>query len=195
MTTPPPYVPASCVFHHANILRKQLGLPAYRSQTSIGAVLRAKKIPNIPNGARNKLWHLPSALQACTQLQPTRQPWNRPATQTELDSREYMPMTDACQAFRCSMARLLNAVHTLAVKALRHPITARLWVNIAQAQEFAAYRSLRFLRRVLPPDRVAFIQATRPRHIFTTQQGFHSVSYFVPELSHLGSKITAYTTK
>lgn len=188
----PEYVKLGELFKHVSALRAELCLPPLKSADNMIQTLINKKVPFKMRGCRYKLYHLKAALYALTQTTVTRQPWNRPGTQAELDSREFCALHKVCEMFRCGNLRMMGAVRHLSVRAFRHPFTNRLWVHLKDAERVAFYRRKRFLYSVLPEKEADAIVATRPFLPIPTSFGRTSNVYFCPELSHLGSVNTAY---
>lgn len=186
------YVPHSEVLRHANKLRISLGLAPFKRK-DISGILSARKIPCKKKGCRYKLYHLQSALASLTCLRNNgKLAWNRNGTKEEVESREYMPLTIACNVFRCSRIRFDGAIKKLNLKAWRHPHTNRLWVNIKQAEQVAYYRKEAFIRSVLPKQEADFIIATRPFRFVNAKSFGKFRRYYVPELSHIGSIRTGW---
>lgn len=186
------YVPHAEILRHVNNLRVSLGLSSLKAK-DISGHLKAKKIPFKKRGCRYKIYHLPSALKEFTQLRNNGNlAWNRDGTKKEIDSREYMPLTSACEVFRCSRYRLDSAIRHLTLKAWRHPHTNRLWVNIKQVEQIAFYRKESFIRRELPKEEADFILSTRPVRLVGAKSFGVFKLYYVPELSHVGSKNTGW---
>ena len=197
MSEPPEYMRLSELLSHLNNVRVSLGLKKFQSIHTLSASLSKKEIPyRIDFITGYKRYHVESAIGAMTRLKHRQQPWNRPGTIEELESREFMPLRQFCKAFRCAPARLNEGIQMLNVKAWRHPQTNRLWVHTEQAMQIALYRRAYFLYRMLSRQEADFIIATRPyRTVYVPKWNSTYRIYFAPECSHLGSKTTAYQEK
>ena len=197
MSEPPEYMRLSELLHHVNNVRVSLGLKKFQSTNALAASVSKKKIPyRIDLKSGYHLYHRESAIEELTRMKNNRLPWNRPGTDEELASREYMPLRLFCKAFRCEPARLRRAIHTLNLRAWRHPQTNRVWVHIEQAQTIVLYRRAYFLYRMLSRQEADAIIATRPyRTVYVPKWNSTYRIYFAPECSHLGSRTTAYQEK
>lgn len=194
------WVNASTVLEHANKLRAAVRLAPLKNTSSICSVMHAHKVPckHIPNHGRNKLYNLDAALRALTQFDPPKhlKPIHRNLTPDEIKSGDFMPVTEAAQLLNCHHGRIIAAAGKLTVRARRHPHTGRLWVHFLDAQRVAWYRSHRFIFTHLPVEQAHHIIASRPKITFVHETwGLRKYSYFVPELSHIGSKNTAVHKK
>lgn len=181
------------LYKHVCILRKQNHLPPLKNANSMGGMLEKKQVPFYRYGSamRNKKYLWSFALRALVHLNArVREPWCRVGTKEEVLRGDAMPLSEAASAFRCNTKRLTKAIHNLDLFAFRHPITGAVWVHKEQARDVAEYRTAHFIRRMLPPNQANYLISTRPSRC---RQG--TKTYWVPELSHLGSKNTAYIPK
>lgn len=190
------WVNVSTILEHANKLRASLRLAPLKNTSSVTNVLHARNVPfiPIPNHGRNKLYNLEAALRALTQFEPPKhqKPIHRSLTPEELKSGDYMPVTEAAQLLNCHPGRISAAAEKLGIRVRRHPHTNRQWVYFQDAMRVAYFRSQRFIFKTLPLEQAHQIIATRPKITFFHEAwGFRKYSYFVPELSHIGSKNTA----
>lgn len=179
--------PLGEVFTHVQKLRLELKLPVLRHTASISAILQRKKVPYIYNGKR-KLYHLPEALRACTQLRNRHDanPMHRPGTPQEIRSGQYLPLTECAKMWRCPRQTLTNATDRLAIKAWRHPHTNRVWCNIEDSMRTAFWHTYRFLCRHVGRKEADRIKAVRPRRQTLTEFGTVT-TYLTPEYSHLST--------
>ena len=167
----------------ANAHRRRLALPplTHTSHGNLWATLPRRK-----STARCYEYHLESALPLL--LRPgsrhAQHPIHRHATLQELASGEYISYGEGCRLLGCSPARLRSHIHKLCIRALRHPITKRIWVRVRDLIAAAYYRSQSFIRRNLSEEQAEYILHTRPfiRH---RCNGISRRVYFAPELVHL----------
>lgn len=175
--------------------RARYNIRLIASASSTGGTLARKHVPYYRYGEamRNKKYLLSSALTALTRRGEARPPAVRTGTEKDIASGRYIPLSAACDAFRCHSRRLLSAIYALNLIAFCHPITNRLWVDKEQARSIAEHRTARFIRSVLPPEQAEHLLLTRPSKRQTKTSRVRV--YWVPEISHLGSKNTAYIPK
>ena len=184
------YLPLGEIFQHVQQLRQELCLPLYPRTASMSALFQRKKVPYVFNGKR-KLYHLRSALYACTKKGHVwdKDPVNRIGSWAEVRSKEYLPLSELSKMFNVSRIRLVSATNKLRIKAFRHPHTNRVWGNIKDAMEVAFYRSHSFICRYLGMEEAERIKACRPSITITTEIGKMKM-YFCPEYSKLGTNNT-----
>lgn len=175
------------VWRHANELRVRLGLRPLKRPESMSMTLKRKGVPRRRYGRRNYYYRLEEALQAVTRCENAGRgaPRHRVGTAEEVESGDYMPLTECARMLRCAHERLSSAAGTYDIAAFRHPHTNRIWVRIKDAERVAHYRSAGFLFRYLPEEEVHFIMRTR-RHMDRWWEGMLVRRYYVPELAHLG---------
>lgn len=173
--------------------RAKAGLPPIKNANSISRCLAKKNIPRYPN-PKTKCYHLYPLELALQCLLPKRRPNYRFATPAELESGEYIMLTDACNQFRAAYRRMVPMCYKLSIKTLLHPKTGRLLVHVEQFQKASAFRDKRFLERYVTSEQLAHIVTTRPTKT-CWYDGMATVFYYCPELSHLGAKTTAYHPK
>lgn len=184
------------VHRHANELRVRLGLRPHKRAESCILTLKRKGVPRRRYGNRNYYYHLPSALQALTRCENpgNQQPLHRLGTAEELESGEFMPLTECARMLRCASSRLTSAASKYYILAFRHPHTNRIWVSVYDAERIAYYRTASFLFLHLSVDEVHYLMNTRP-HIDRCWDGTIVRRYYVPELSHIGSETTKLRQK
>lgn len=183
------------VYCKANQLRISLGLPPLKSANSAGGTLRRKNVPRRRYGPRNYYWQLESALRSLTRHDNSHPqlPRHRTATEQEIASGQFMPLTECARMLRCSSVRLASAAAKYYILALRHPITNVIWVRVKDAELTAYYRRASFLHRHPPEERVHYLMANR-HYITHSWNGSISRLYYVPELAHLSARTTKATT-
>lgn len=175
----------------ANVVRQNLGLHPLQKRSC--SQLVKKNVPRVKYGLRNYYYDLEKALAALTSCkQPEgRLPLHRPATMAEIQSGEFMPLTECARMLRCSVIRLRSAANKYYILAVRHPQTKRLWVKKTDAERVANYRTASFLYKHLTTEKAHYLMTTRPHIQHRCDVGF-IVRYYVPEMSHVGTKLTAF---
>lgn len=181
----PDFLPLKDIFRHVQRLRLELKLPTLRRTASISATLQRKKVPYIYKG-KLKLYYLEAALQACTQMRNSHDadPVHRPGTPQEINSGQYLPLSECAKMLRCPKQTLTTAADRLAIKAWRHPHTNRMWCNIEDAMNIVFWHTYRFLRRHLGREKADRLKAVRPKRITRTLSS-KVTTYLTPEYSHL----------
>ncbi len=183
MTNPDTWVTRSELTALANAQRRNLALPPL---TGTGHGSLWARLPRRKRTAHCYEYHVEKALPIL--LRPRnrhdRHPIHRPATQQELESGELIAFCEGCRLLGLNPARLKSHVSKLCIRALRHPVTNRIWVSVSELINAAYYRSASFILKHCTPEHAASLITARP-YLRRFAGGIVRRVYFVPELVHL----------
>lgn len=183
MNNPDTWVTRSELTARANAQRRTLSLPPLTA-TASGSLWA--RLPRRKRTSRNYEYHLETALPIL--LRPRnrhdRHPIHRTATQQELESGELIAFCEGCRLLGLNPQRLKSHVSKLCIRALRHPVTNRVWVRVSELLTAAYYRSASFILKHCTPEQTAHIMHARP-YLRRFAGGIVRRVYFAPELVHL----------
>ena len=183
MMSPDTWVTRSELAALANAQRRTLSLPPLTG-TSHGSLWA--RLPRRKRKARVYEYHLETALPLL--LRPgsrhEQHPIHRHATQQELKSGELIAYSEGCRLLGLSPRRLRSHVSKLCIRALRHPVTNRIWVSVSELINAAYYRSASFILKHCDPVHAERILHARP-YLRRFAGGIIRRVYFAPELVHL----------
>lgn len=197
MNDHPGYATGEQCVDAANMVRLRAGAPLIKKTNDAASRLyRVPKIQVGTNGKPSYLYHLKTAIAALSKVRNNKAGQvHRKATIAELKSGRLIPLVEGCKLFNTNHARLRCQISHLNIFAVEHPVTNALLVDWRQLIEKCCFRSLKWIRKHTTRDQYLHIVSSRPYIKYTHFAHHTSKSYFVPELSHIGSKNTAVCKK
>ena len=189
--TYPEYATGEQCVDAANIVRLHAGAPLIKSTNAAASRLfrvPKLKIGTLLNGKPHYVYHLQKAIEVLTKVKNvTPGKVHRKATIAELKSGRLIPLVEGCKLLKTSNQRLRTHIQKLNIFAVEHPVTNAILVDWRQLIEKCYFRSTRFIRKHVTRDQWIHITSSRPFIKHTHMGELHTRSYFVPELSHIGS--------
>lgn len=197
--TYPEYATGAQCVDAANMVRLRAGAPLIKNTND--AASRLFRVPKIKigtllNGKPHYVYHLQKAIEVLTKVKNSKSGTvHRKATKAELKSGRLIPLVEGCKLLNTSNQRLRGQISKLNIFTVEHPVTNACLVDWRQLIEKCYFRSTRFIRKHTTREQYIHIVSSRPFIKHTHMEGQHTRSFFVPELSHIGSVNTRYKEK